>query len=603
MTDHPFDKAALIEELREEVLSLAPKVGLDPVQTKKALEQGDVFGVLEMLIPKLHGKGPFNETSALLLQGACEELLRIKAFSHPGEQGKEVPQVVFGTSGHRGEIGTGLTLVHVHAIIAAFIHMVDHLEPHERAAHFFTADLERVKAMGVVIGHDNRLFNSDFSAYAAHLFLNAGWKVLYAGLASTPEFSRVVPHMKWAAAVNFTPSHNPFRYGGIKISPADGGLAGTDLTGPLAQLANVALQEISPKEWPDYAELDELVGESLADLEWVDIHDLYLKCLADHPVIRLDDLCREIGGMFGQITIVADPTWGAATPVYKRLQERVGPWVMEVIHTDEDPYFGGQTTEPNEQTLSDALGLLKTSRAAFKVAVRNDPDADRALVGDDGGGIKMNRFAPLVMKYLMDLGQEGGMATTIPTSHLGPRFAQSHNRALMITPTGFKYFRPFFTNHTALMAYEESDGISIAGHSLDKDGILALLLAIRIVLHYKKPLSQLVEELEAQQGRHYWLQQTFPISIPADKARKKLDALKDLTPGRTVSHQGKTLEIAQVNTEDGYKFVFTDGTWFMMRPSGTEPKIRVYAETTESEAATQALCQTAKQLALKAVEG
>jgi phosphomannomutase len=289
--------------------------------------------------------------------------------------------------------------------------------------------------------------------------------------------------------------------------------------------------------------------------------------------------------------------------VYRKLQQRLGGGILTVLHTEDDPYFGGQTTEPNEKTLEDALGVLRQKAAPFKVGIRNDPDSDRGLVGDAGGAIKMNRFAPMVMRYLLDLGRNGGLVTTLPTSSLGPDLAKKRGKAVTVTATGFKNFRPHLLTGKALLAYEESDGMTIQGHTLDKDGILAGLAAVRMVLHYGRPLSHLLQELETELGTYYWQQETFMIDMSAKEAHAKLGALAAIRPGRTIEADGKTRTVRTVNTEDGYKFTFDDGTWMMMRPSGTEPKVRTYAETRESLAATKALCEAAKALALEAIHG
>ena len=321
-------------------------------------------------------------------------------------------------------------------------------------------------------------------------------------------------------------------------------------------------------------------------------------------MVRLAELIAELRALPAEerVVYVADPVWGAAVPVYQALQQRLGSAVLRVLHTEIDPYFGGQTTEPNPSTLEDALAELRAAPGAFKVAIRNDPDSDRGLVGDEGGAIKMNRFAPLVMRYLLHLGLQGDLVTTHPTSHLGPDFARGHGCRVVLTPTGFKNFRPHLRDGRALVAYEESDGMTIRGHTVDKDGVLAGLLALRIVLHYRRPLSALVEALEAEVGHYHYRQETFFIDMSAAEAHQRLRKLGALQPGQTFQAGGRSHPITEVNAEDGYKLTLDNGAWVMMRPSGTEPKVRIYAESRESEASTRTLCEAAKALALEAVK-
>jgi phosphomannomutase len=591
------------DRLQARLQELGAKAGLPEAIFRRAAAREDWFLALEWAVPR---RGSLPSATFSALARAAESLLRRAVFSHPAasKRGPLVP-VVFGTGGHRGEIGWGLTFAHVHAILTALLELITALSPTERHRHFGAAKIEDVKRRGFLIGHDNRLFNPDFAAYAAHLLAQAGFRVAYAGRIATPELSYLTPRLAFAGAVNFTPSHNPFRYGGIKLNPADGGLAGSDLTVPLEQAANVILKDGNPADWPAPEKFEALVEAERARTPAVPMHRVYLDGLARHPVVRLEQLQQVLKSLPPERALhwVVDAVWGASVPVYTLLLERLGPRILTLLHTEDDPYFGGQTTEPNEQTLGEAVAALNQVAPPLGVAIRNDPDSDRGLVGDGAGAIKMNRFAPLVMRYLLDLGQDGGLVTTLPTSHLGPDFAAWRGKRVTVTPTGFKNFRPHLAGGQNLVAYEESDGLSIQGHTLDKDGILAGLLAVRMVLHYGRPLSDLVRELEQEFGRYHWRQETFAVDMPAREAMTRLQGLAAIKPGDSVEAAGRTRTVRTVSTADGYKFVFNDGTWMMMRPSGTEPKVRVYAETRESPEASAALCAAAKALALKAIHG
>ncbi len=590
------DAGALQEELEA-----AGRAAGAPGETLGQVRAGDAFALLEWLVPR---RGSLPGAAVQSVTAAAEALLRHRIFVHPGAGGGRVVPVVFGTGGHRGVIGAGLTLLHVHVIVTALLRAIAAQTPAQRAEHFGTAELAEVKRRGFVIGHDNRLFNPEFSFFAASLLREQGYTVRYAGRVTSPELSLLVPLRGWAGSLNFTPSHNPFRWGGLKLAPADGGLAGGDLTDPLAAEANRLLQATLPANWPRPERLEARIAAEAQRIETVDVHDTYLDRLNVHPVVRLADLIAKVRALPAgrRLAFVADPVWGAAVPVYQRLQRRMGADVLRLLHTEVDPYFGGQVTEPNEHTLAEAVELLKGSPAAAKVAIRNDPDSDRGLVGDAGGAIQMNRFAALVYRYLGDTGQRGDLVTTLPTSQLGPDYARAHGGKVILTPTGFKNFRPYLKGGKALMAYEESNGITIRGHTLDKDGVLAGLLAVRIVLHYGRPLGELIAELEREQGRYFYRQETFVIDLSAAEAHERLKKLGTLKPGDAFQVGARALPIRAVNAEDGYKLTLDDGAWVMMRPSGTEPKVRVYAETRQSEQATQELCGAARKLALAAIQ-
>lgn len=593
------NKAALERQAR----SAAQSLGLAGGRVEQALARQDYFDLIAALLPLRPSAppGPLAE-----LREAAEGLLRRKAFGFPppGRGGKLEP-VVFGTGGHRGEIGVGLTLVHIHAIVAALLARIDAIDPGQRAGLFGAETVEEVKRRGFLIGHDNRLFNPDFSFYAAHLFSSAGYKVGYAGRVATPQISMVVPLQGWAGALNFTPSHNPFRYGGIKVNPTDGGLAGADLSDPIALEANRWLEELKEADWPSLEALERLVAGQAEQVARVDLHGPYLERLKAHPVVRLGELAETVRSKTGDeaVRFVVDPVFGAAVPIYRRLQGLFGEEAMILLHAQDDPYFDGQTTEPNEETLNEARAALKNTSARYKVAIRNDPDGDRGLVGDLGRAIPMNQFAALVMKYLIDLEQPGDVATTVATSRFGAAYARARGREVFLTPVGVKNFRPFLLDNRVMVAYEESDGLTIAGHTLDKDGVLAGLLALRIVLHYGRSLSELVAEIEAETGVHHYRQINFSVEVTAAEVREKLQRLASLTAGQTLG-QGPTLRtVSRVDTTDGYLFDFREGGWILLRPSGTEPKVRIYAESLESREAMDALCELGKNLAMEVILG
>ena len=587
-----------MDELRNQLETQSRDLGVPEDILAAALREGDPFRVMEWLVPR---RGELPTEGVQGLTATVEALLRRKILAHPGAAGSPVIPVVFGTGGHRGEIGSGLTLLHVNVIVRALTALIAGMDDGERQAHFGAGSLPEVQRRGFVLGHDNRLFNPEFSLYTAHLLREAGYAVRYAGRVSSPELSLLVPHQGWAGSLNFTPSHNPFRYGGLKFAPADGGLAGPELSDPLAAEANRLLEATGfettgPNAWPPPETLEEIIAAEGATIERIEVHGLYLDALEAHPVIRLKELAEELRALPAErrILYVADPVWGAAVPVYQLLRERMGEEVMRLLHTEDDPFFGGQTTEPNEQTLGDALDVVRAEGSPFAVAIRNDPDGDRGLVGDAGGALKMNRFAAVVMRYLMDLGNTGDLVTTHATSHLGPEYARAKGCRVILTPTGFKNFRPHLAGGEALLAYEESDGMTIRGHTLDKDGVLAGLIALRMVLHYGKSLTELAAEVEAEVGRYHYLQETFMIGIPAAEAHGKLAKLSQVQPGHRFQAGGREQVVQSVNAEDGYKFVLESGAWIMMRPSGTEPKIRVYAESREGPEETRALCDAAK---------
>ncbi len=575
-----------------------------PCDALAQARQGDVFFLLEWGIPRRQTpptpKQPSTKVEALIQSAA--ECLRWQVLGHPCWFGQQAAPIVFGTGGHRGQLGVGLGLVHVHAIVQAWVDTLCAMPKAERTAHYGAAELGILKQQGVVLGHDNRLCNPEFSFYAAYLLQQQGFKVRYAGRIASPELSLLTPHFGWTAAFNFTPSHNPFRYGGIKLNPFDGGLADETLTEPLATRANVILQGLTQNTWPDAQCIEERIETGRMAAAPIEVHDAYLDLLEQHPMLKLGDLIKTLRQLSPKkVRFVVDPVWGAATPVYLRLQKRLGP-LMHVLHTEDDPFFGGQTTEPNESTLKEVLGALKINTPQIAVGVRNDPDGDRGLVCDAQGPIKMNAFAPLVYHWLMQQGHQGGLCTTYPTSHKGPHLAQQLGQPCQLTATGFKHFRRHLKSGNTLLAYEESDGMSIQGHTLDKDGILAGLLALRMSVVENRSLNDQLNRLNRLQNTsYYWRQETFAVNVSAQEIRQHFAALRSIQVGDVWSLAGKPQKIVQVLFEDGCKIIFESGLWVMMRPSGTEPKVRIYAESMHDMNEAKALCMMGQQQARAAM--
>ncbi len=578
------------------VLDFATSLGAPTTVRDCIQQQGDLFPLLEwasVLSP------PPKELLAL----ACT-CLKTRVYAHPSHLEEELLPLMFGTGGHRGKLGYGLTILHVHAIVKALIEQVQGMSSVERLEYCGSSSVEEVKKRGFILGHDNRLFNEDFACYAAWLLSESGFRADYVGRMASPQLSLLTPKLGWAGSLNFTPSHNPFCYGGIKYSPTDGGLADVKLTDPLTERANKFLQALSPEDWLTEAELRECIKQGRERAQLRDglsihsLHNIYLDSMDTHPAIRLKELAAELHREKDNhsVLMVADPVWGAAVPVYHQLQKRLGTDVLRLLHTEENPFFDGQNTEPSPDTLQDALSELN-KQGALQIAVRNDPDGDRGLVGDAYGAISMNQFSALVSKYLLDIGYRGALVTSYASSHFAQQYTQTRGCQVHLTPTGFKNFRPWLKNG-AMVAYEESNGITIANHTLDKDGILSGLLAMRIALHYQKPLSALVTSLEKEVGKHYWQQEAFAIQLSVVQVQEKFQALDKIHPGYVWKTSRGEYQVKQISRRDGYKFYLNDDSWLMLRPSGTEPKMRVYAESLLSEAATAALCEAGKQMAL-----
>ncbi|MEA3544583.1 MAG: phosphoglucomutase/phosphomannomutase family protein [Thermodesulfobacteriota bacterium] len=462
-----------------------------------------------------------------------------------------MPQIKFGTSGWRDIFCAGFTLDNVRVVVQA---IADYLHAEELA--------ER----GVVIGCDARFMGADFSREAARVLAGAGIKsYLCQRDTPTPVIAHELLRRKAAGGINFTASHNPYNYNGIKFSPASGGPALPETTNDIESRANAMLGEIVFKDMDlEYAARQGLFEE-------IDPREEYfttLRSLIDFKVIAASGM-----------TIAVNPLYGSGRGYLDRILEEEG---VEVIKINEhlDPYFGGKPPEPAEEYLPDFIGLIKGDNSiALGLAV--DGDADRfGIVDNDGTYIEPNYILALLFDYMIRRkGLRGDAARSVATSHLIDAVAAHHGVNVLETPVGFKFIGEYISADKILIGGEESAGLSIKGHVPEKDGILAGLLVAEMVAVEKKSLRELLADLYSRVGEIHTRRINIHLSPQLEAALP--DKLAH-PPEKIGEH--KIIEVIQI---DGNKYLLDDGSWLLFRKSGTEPVVRLYAETGNFESLAQ----------------
>jgi phosphomannomutase len=263
---------------------------------------------------------------------------------------------------------------------------------------------------------------------------------------------------------------------------------------------------------------------------------------------------------------------------------------IRFVNTNDDYSFHGLKPEPSAKNQKPLIDALRKSGRPLTLAAALDPDADRIRCADRDLDIDMNRFGAIAYANLLARGMRGGIASTVPSSDFALEIARQNGLEVIETQVGFKFFREPLSQQRALVAFEESDGISFIGHTLEKDAVAGLLAAIDSMATSGKPLSQQYEELRAKYGYFYpdkAGEDVKGVSVEAWQQYK--DAVtKALTEG--MFHEGESVQlgdaarrIAEVNTTDGLKLIFDDKSWILLRPSGTEPKFRYYYEVASPE--------------------
>lgn len=441
--------------------------------------------------------------------------------------------IKFGTDGWRGIMAEDFTFANLRRISTA---VARYIQEQGKAQH------------GLVIGYDTRFLAEEFARTVASVMTQAGIKVYIVDRAApTPVTAYSVLVKKAAGAVMLTASHNPPIHNGFKFIPEYAGPAFPHITDGITQLI--------PENAPIQETREELV-------ETFDPKPAYFRFLAQQ--VDLDKI-KAAG-----LSIVVNPMHGAGIGYLEDILAGIG---VEVISQRNwrDPLFGGQMPEPKPELLKDLRDAVLMGQGDIGLAL--DGDADRfGIIDATGAYILPNEVLALLSRYLLEeRGLKGRIARTVSTTTLLDRIAQNYGVEVVETPVGFKYQAQAMMEQDAFLAGEESGGLSIAGHIPEKDGILACLLMVELTAHYGKPLSQVLEDLHRQYGRLYTRRLDFHCSLATKE--KVLRTLQTFTPQQIA---GK--KVAEIIDIDGAKYLLADGSWVLVRPSGTESLFRIYGE-------------------------
>ena len=455
-------------------------------------------------------------------------------------------RITFGTSGWRGILCEDFIFENVKVVTQA---IADHVTAHGD------------KGKGIIVGYDSRFMGERFAKESARVLTGAGIKTFFCNRDTpTPVIAFEILRLRAAGAINFTASHNPPEYNGIKFSPSSGGPALPETTHDIERRANEMIGEICYRE----CQLDDAVRSGL--LEEIDPKERYLADLAE----KVDFAAIARLG-----TIALNPLYGTARGYLEEpLLSCHGR--VKLVNAHRDPYFGGFPPEPAEKYIKDFIGIVKGD-PAIKLGLATDGDADRfGIVDEDGSYIEPNYVIALLLDYLIRMrGMTGGVARSVATSHFVDAVARKHGVEVYETPVGFKYIGELISQDKIIIGGEESAGLTIKGHVPEKDGILACFLVAEMVAREGMPVKALLERLYDQVGRYLTKRENITLSPEVEeKFAGKLAA----TPGAIAG-----LKVKDTVTIDGSKFILEDGSWLLFRKSGTEPVVRLYGEAADPE--------------------
>jgi phosphoglucomutase len=459
----------------------------------------------------------------------------------------------FGTSGWRGIIGDDFTFGGVRTAAAAI------------AAHARS----RSKHPTLLVGYDTRFFSEEFAREAAEILKHNGCHVLFcSGPTPTPAIAFEILRRKTQGAINITASHNPAAYNGLKFSGPDGGPALPEVTRDLeSRIEKLGDRFLPAPEHPQGHEF-----------ESVDLREPYFKRIGE--LVRFDVI------LSSRLSFAYDALHGCGAGwLDVLLTHHKIP--SHSIRTGRDSLFDGSGPDPSEENLASLKKLVQETNAAAGLAT--DGDADRfGILDRDGSFVSPNHILALVFDYLLETrGWKLGAARSVATTNLLDAVARLHGVPVFETPVGFKYIGPYLERDQIALGGEESAGMTIRGHVPEKDGILACLLVAEMIAARRASLAEQLHNLFRRVGREFW-----PIRVNLHLAQEMISALPQRLAKPPRELNGRI--VAHTNRTDGLKLIFADGSWVLMRPSGTEPLVRIYAEA-DSPSASRLLAGAAQK--------
>jgi alpha-D-glucose phosphate-specific phosphoglucomutase len=471
----------------------------------------------------------------------------------------------FGTDGWRAVISDTFTFANLRLVAQA---MADYIRE------------ENSSDPSVVIGFDTRFLSDRYAADVARVMAANGIHTWLARADTpTPAISYAVVHKKATAGVMITASHNAPRYNGIKLKASYGGSA--------SPADNKRVEQILMRNE------DSLRGPNLMDLDTAFRKQQVIKfdpawAYYEHlgTLVDLDTISE------GELRVVADGMYGSGRRAIGEVLMRTRTIVHNIRH-EMNPGFGGIHPEP----IARNLGLLMSDIQSghWDVGLATDGDADRiGAVDSSGEFVDPHRIFALVLHYLLEKrGLRGTVVRTISTTRMLDRIAQQYNLPLVETPVGFNHIADHILANGVVMGGEESGGITIKGHIPEGDGVLMGLLLLEVMADARAPLHELVNDVLTNYGPAQYQRTDIKLKRPVAKSTM-VKMLVDAAPAQIAG-----VKLDDVQTTDGVKYYLNDGSWLLIRPSGTEPVLRVYAEA-ENDERVMALLNFGEEMAARA---
>ena len=467
--------------------------------------------------------------------------------------------IKFGTDGWRGVIAEDFTFDNVRICAQG---VANYLKQSGLAAK------------GLVIGYDTRFASEDFAAAAAEVIVGNDIKVhLCLKPAPTPVVSHAIVATKSAGAIIITASHNPGAWNGFKYRTQEAASAPGEVISEIEKnIISIKTKQIKRLT------LEKALKRGVVD--YMDPFPAYLKQL--NQLINIEELCHH------KLKVIVDSMYGAGAGILRMLLQDGNMKVSE-INAERNPLFPGIQPEPIAKNLTRLSRLVVEQKADIGLAT--DGDADRIGVIDEKGSfLNQHQVFALLSLYLLEIrGERGAIIKTLTSTNMLSLLGKAFGVSVYETSVGFRYVAPVMIEKNALIGGEESGGYGFRGHIPERDGILAALYFFDFMVKTGKTPSQLLDYLYSKVGHHYYDRMDFHI----------LSSQRETIISRLGSASPETIagvKMTKIDTTDGFRFFLADDSWVLIRLSGTEPLVRIYAEA-ESEEKVTKLLEEGKKLA------
>ncbi|MDP2943926.1 MAG: phosphoglucomutase/phosphomannomutase family protein [Candidatus Omnitrophota bacterium] len=452
--------------------------------------------------------------------------------------------IKFGTDGWRGVIGDNFTFDNVRRVAQAIADYYNEAtKPHLPAG--VAGNSEKMK---IAVGYDTRFQSDQFAAVVSEVLINNGIDVVLSDKAiPTPALSFATKNKNLTAGVMITASHNPSEYNGIKIKTSSGGAATLEIT-----------EEVEKRILPQYSKPQGNIVGSLTKEDLTKDYIKFLRSYIDLARLKKANFRVLVDAMFGSgNSFIAEVLKGSSIK-------------LEFIRNEINPSFGGLRPEPVLENLGPSIEKMKKER--FDLGLVLDGDADRIACFAKGGVFihPQKILGLLILHLFQDRKMKGGVVKTIAGTALIDNIVSQLNLKLYETPVGFKYISDLMENKDILVGGEEAGGMGFKNYIPERDGSLAGLLLLEMMVYRKKDILHILNGMEKQFGRYYYLRLDLKLKRPISSG----ELLKFKEIGKVLNK-----EVVKVKDFDGIKLICQDASWLMLRASGTEPLVRVYAES------------------------